>query len=245
MQRTLLYPGAGGFTPPPAVAPWGSRVSIATSDGETLAALYQSPANAKATFLYLHGNGDDIAAYGFLADALGARGYGMLAVAFRGYPGSTGSPTEAGLLEDGVAAFDWLKTTHPGTPVAILGRSLGSGVGVHVAAERDVFAMVLVSPYASILAAAGSHYPYLPVAPLIKDSFRSDLWIGQVSAPKLFLHGELDDVIPASSGRALFDLASEPKKFVLMSGRGHNDVWSAQLVDEVVGFADAVKGRER
>ena len=99
------------------------------------------------TVLFFPGNGDNIADYGFLGDLLSARGSGLLAVSYRGYPGSTGSPTEAGLLTDGLAAFDWLSTQDRSSPIVILGRSLGTGVAVNTAAERDAVAVVLISAY--------------------------------------------------------------------------------------------------
>ena len=239
-QRTLLYPGATKATDAlPATVPWAVRVSIATPDGETLAALHVAASKGRPTVLFFPGNGDNIADYGFLADLLSARGYGLLAVSFRGYPGSTGTPTEAGLLADGLAAFDWLSTQDRSAPIVILGRSLGTGVAVNTAAERDAAALVLISAYESILAVARDQYFYLPVAALMKDSFRSDLRIARVSEPKLFLHGDLDTSVPLASGKALFDAAPEPKVFSVQQGRGHNDIWTPALVEEVIAFADA------
>ena len=122
----------------------------------------------------------------------------------------------------------------------IVGRSLGTGVAVNTAAERDATAVVLISAYYSILSLAGDRYPYLPVGALIQDSFRSDLRIARVAEPKLFLHGDLDTSVPLASGRALFDAAPQPKTFSVQRGRGHNDIWTPALVDEVIGFADSV-----
>jgi uncharacterized protein len=240
-QRAVLYPGASNpASTLPAVAPWGVRATIATPDGEKLAALYVRPGKDRPTVLLFPGNGDNIANYGFLGDWLSAHGYGLLAVSYRGYPGSTGSPTEAGLLTDGLAAFDWLATQDNSSPIVILGRSLGTGVAVNTAAERNAAAVVLVSAYESILAVARATYPYLPVSALLKDSFRSDLRIARVTEPKLFLHGDLDNVIPLSSGKTLFDAAPEPKAFIVQRGHGHNDIWTRALVEELVAFADSV-----
>jgi fermentation-respiration switch protein FrsA (DUF1100 family) len=245
-QRTLLYPGATKTADAlPATAPWGVRVAIATSDGETLAAIHVPASKGRPTVLLFPGNGDNIIDYGFLGDMLSERGYGLLAVSYRGYPGSTGSPDEAGLLTDGLAAFDWLSVQAGSWPVVILGRSLGSGVAVNTAVERDAAALVLVSAYQSVLALARDRYPYVPVSALIRDSFRSDLRIGRVSEPKLFLHGELDTAIPLASGKALFDSAPEPKAFSTQRGRGHNDVWTSALVEEMVAFVDSIAGPTR
>jgi fermentation-respiration switch protein FrsA (DUF1100 family) len=240
-QRALLYPGASNAVDAlPATVAWAARVTIATPDGEALAALHVPARKGRPTVLFFPGNGDNIANYGFLGDLLSARRYGLLAVSYRGYPGSTGSPTEAGLLVDGLAAFDWLSAQDHSSPIVILGRSLGTGVAVNTAAERDAAAVVLISAYESILAVARDKYPYFPVAALMKDTFRSDLRIARVSEPKLFLHGDLDHTVPLASGEALFDAAPEPKTFSVQHGRGHNDIWTPALVEEVIAFADSV-----
>ena len=242
-QRSLLFPGASNSgRAEAATVPWAKHVTIATPDGETLAALHVPAAKGRPIFLFFPGNGDNIVGYGFLADMLSARGYGLLAVSYRGYPGSTGSPSEAGLLADGLAAFDWLSAHAGSSPIVILGRSLGTGVAVNTAAERDAAAVVLVSAYDSIMAVARGRYPYLPVGMLISDSFRSDERIGRVSEPKLFLHGDFDSSIPLSAGKALFDAAPGPKKFSVQHGLGHNDIWTPAVVGEIAAFADSVTG---
>ncbi|MHC2298044.1 fermentation-respiration switch protein FrsA (DUF1100 family) [Rhizobium mongolense] len=103
-QRALLFPGASA-TPSPERARWGENVSIQTPDGEALHGLYSQGEFDKPCVLLFFGNGDLVDNYGFLARALAARGVGMLAISYRGYPESTGSPSEEGLLTDGIAAF--------------------------------------------------------------------------------------------------------------------------------------------
>lgn len=239
-QRALLYPGAGDRAVPLSAA-WGTAIEVATPDGETLQALHTPAAPGRPTLLFFHGNADDIAHYGFLAEHLAARGIGLFALSWRGYGGSTGSPTEAGLLIDGLAAYDRLEPLAAGS-VVVLGQSLGSGVAVHVAAQRPARGVVLIASYDSIAAVARGHYPFLPVEPLIRDSFRSDRRIIGVSQAKLFVHGDRDKVIPLRHGQALFDLASEPKQFSVHAGQGHNDLWSIRLIEDIVAFVEGLTG---
>lgn len=222
----------------PETVGWGDRVTIETPDGERLAALHAPAAEGRPTLVFFHGNADRIDRYGFLANALGAHGIGILAVSYRGYPGSTGSPSEAGLLIDGLAAHDWLAENHPGAIVAF-GQSLGTGVAVHLAAEREVAGLILVSGYDSVLEVARRTYFFLPVAPLIKDPFRSDLRIGAVRQPKLFVHGARDTVIPLARGQALFEAAPEPKRMIVLDAYGHNDIWGEGLIGEILAFIEA------
>jgi fermentation-respiration switch protein FrsA (DUF1100 family) len=239
-QRTLLYPGAA-LTLAPEHANWGESISIRTPDGETLHGLYSPGESGKPSVLFFLGNADRTSNYGFLARALGARGIGLLAISYRGYPGSTGSPSEDGLLTDGIAAFDWLSTRTDGK-IVLLGQSLGSGVAVNTAAQRPAAAVILVSAYLSVLSLAQSYYPFVPVALLLKDPFRSDLRIAKVRQPKLFIHGRRDDIIPLSSGEALYGIAPEPKQMLIYDIFGHNDIWDDETVGQVVRFVEAAKG---
>jgi uncharacterized protein len=124
----------------------------------------------------------------------------------------------------------------------LLGQSLGSGVAVHLAAERpDVTGIILVSAYDSIVNLAASIYFFLPVRPLMRDTFRSDLRIAEVRQPKLFVHGQRDAVIPIRHGQALFELAPEPKEMIVYDAYGHNDIWTDELMAPATrkGHSDA------
>lgn len=239
-QRALLYPGATGG--PPSPTHWGDAVTIETHDGERLHALRASAAEGRPTVVFFPGNADRIERYSFLAEMLGARGIGLLALSYRGYPGSTGQPSEEGLLADGLAAFDWL-AGETGGPVILLGQSLGSGVAVHLASQRPVASLVLISAYDSVQAVAQRAYFFLPVAPLIKDPFRSDLRIANVPQPKLFIHGRRDTVIGLSHGEALFAAAPEPKHMMVLDAYGHNDIWTPELAGTIADFIDSTVHR--
>ncbi|MDK1375459.1 MULTISPECIES: alpha/beta hydrolase [unclassified Sinorhizobium] len=238
-QRTILYPGASR-TPTLEPASWGESVSIRTPDGETLHGRYSRGEPGKASVLFFLGNADRIDNYDFLAEALASRGIGLLAISYRGYPGSTGMPSEAGLLIDGLAAFDWL-AGKSGSEIVVLGQSLGSGVAVNTARKRPASAAILVSAYLSVLSLAQAHYPFFPVSLLLKDPFRSDLRIAEVRQPKLFIHGRSDAIIPLSSGEALYAIASEPKQMLIYDGSGHNDLWDARMVGDIVRFVEALQ----
>jgi fermentation-respiration switch protein FrsA (DUF1100 family) len=238
-QRSMLFPGATiGPGPVSDTPPWGEGVEIATPDGERLEALYSRAADGRPTAVFFLGNADTVINYGFLADTLAERGIGLLALSYRGYGGSTGSPSEAGLITDGVAAFDWVAERHDG-PIVLIGQSLGSAVAVAVAAKRQMAGMVLISAPDSLLSLARRHYPYLPVGPLFRDPFRSDLRIDEVEEPKLFLHGDDDSIVPLSHGRALFELTPGPKEFRVLHGRGHNDLWSLDTAGVVADFIES------
>jgi len=198
------------------------ELRLTTSDGETLIAWYFPPKDGRPLILYFHGNG------GALIDRVPrfrmftARDYGLLAVSYRGYGGSTGSPTEKGLMQDGEAAYHEARARgYHGNRIVLMGASLGTGVATALAATHEAAALVLEAPYLSALDVASAHYPFFPVGWLMLDQFRSDLAIRDVHVPVLMVHGEEDDVIPISSAKRLFALANEPKTFMSVRGGGH------------------------
>ena len=130
----------------------GEELRLTTTDGETLVAWYFPPKDGRPLILYFHGNG------GALIDRvprfrmLTARGYGLLAVSYRGYGGSTGSPTQTGLVQDGEAAYsEACARGYVGNRILLMGASLGTGVAVALAATHEAAALVLEAPYLSAL----------------------------------------------------------------------------------------------
>ena len=150
------------------------------------------------------------------------RAWGCLAIEYRGYASSTGSPSERGLKLDGEAAYAAAIASGVAPErIVPLGESLGSGVAVALAARHTVGALVLDSPYSSIADVAAATYWFMPVRALLRDPFRNDLLIGSVSAPTLVVHGTKDRVVPIRFGEKLFALANQPKEFWRVEGGAH------------------------
>ena len=219
-QRSFVFQ-PGGEVLPPAIA--GAEVlKLRTEDGETLIAWHVAPAPGKPLLLYFHGNGGNLTLQTELLRALIAGGNGLMAVEYRGYPGSTGSPSERGLLLDAEAAY--AKALALGTAperIVVVGQSLGSGVAVALAVRHEVGAVVLDSPFTSALAVASRLYGMFPVRWVMLDPFPSDERIVKVKAPLLVVHGTADGVIPFEFGKGLYDLANQPKTFMPVEGAGH------------------------
>ena len=153
-----------------------------------------------------------------------ADGTGLIALSYRGYGGSGGRPTEAGLINDAAAAYAFASARYPAARIVLWGESLGSALAVGLAAEKPVGCVVLEAPFTSAVDVAARHYWFVPVRLFMKDQFRSDLRAGRVRAPVLVVHGEHDAVVPLTLGERLYDRIQSPKRFLLITGGGHNDL---------------------
>jgi hypothetical protein len=224
-QRKLMYfPETIRTAPADAGLPQAEEVILDTADGERVVVWHVPPQGNRPVVLYFHGNGASLRYRVDRFRALTADGNGLLALSYRGYGGSSGSPTEAGLLADADAAYDFATARYPAERVVLWGESLGGGVAIALASKRPVARIVLESAFTSAVDIGASAYWFLPVRLLMKDQFRSDERIGKVTVPLLFLHGTRDVVVPLSFGERLFSLANEPKRMVRFPGGGHNDL---------------------
>jgi fermentation-respiration switch protein FrsA (DUF1100 family) len=204
--------------------PEAEEVVLDTSDGERVIVWHVPPRGQKPVVLYFHGNGASLRWRVDRFRTLIADGTGLVALSYRGYGGSSGSPTEPGLLSDASATYAFALTRYPPARIALWGESLGSGVAVALAAEKPVGHVVLESPFTSAVDVAAGRYWFVPVRLLMKDQFRSDLRIGKVTAPVLVLHGERDRIVPIVLGERLYAMINAPKRFVRFPDAGHNDI---------------------
>ncbi len=235
-QRSLMYFPDRREIAPAASGPAMQVIHLSTADHQTLVAWWLPPTAGKPTLLYFAGNGDSLIGGSDRYRQIAAEGVGVLAVAYRGYSGSTGHPTEAGLHLDAEAAYAWLAARVPPAQIVIHGHSLGTGVAVALAVKHPAGALVLESPYTSATEVAERELPWAPVRLLMFDRFESAKLIGQVHMPVLIVHGDADDVIPFAMGQRLFALANQPKTFVRIAGGGHNDLADHGLYDAIWRF---------
>jgi uncharacterized protein len=201
------------------------EVRLRTEDGLELLAWWVPPEPSRPVVAYFHGNGGNIGYRAERLRQLAAAGLGALFLEYRGYGGNEGSPSEDGFYSDARAALAFLEREGvPPQRMVLYGESLGTAVAVRMASERRVAALVLESPYTSIEALGQHHYPLLPVKLLLRDRFDAVSRIKQVTAPILVLHGERDEVVPVAFGRALLEVAPEPKEAWFAPEGGHLDL---------------------
>ena len=239
-SRALIY-----HPTPTIVAPrldGVTAVRIRTEDGESLVGWWLPPPQGGPVILYFDGNGGRPEMWSTRWEDIQDGGAGFLALYYRGYSGSTGTPTEAGLNIDARAGYDWLIAQgYQPRDIVIHGFSLGSGVAVRLASERPARALILEAPYTGIDDVAAAYYT--PVAGwFIRDHFASRNYIGGVHMPLLVVHGDADGVVPFVQGERLFAMANEPKQFVRIPGGGHPDLVDRGLYDQIWAFLEQYPG---
>ena len=226
-NRMTYYPEpATGITPQDVGLPY-KNIQIPTQDREQLAAWQiEASADTGPLVVFFHGNAgtreDRLHNLAILHQA----GINVLIFDYRGYGGSTGSPTEPGVILDGLAVFDWAAEAFPGRPVVLFGRSLGGAVAAQVALQRPAAGIILESTFTSAPDMAGRVLPLPGVRWLIRQRFDTLAAVGRLKLPLLVIHGARDSLIPVAMGRKLYEAAASVKKTLRVVPAGdHNDTY--------------------
>jgi fermentation-respiration switch protein FrsA (DUF1100 family) len=242
MQRSLMYfPDTARKSPAAIGLTRAEEVTLRTADGEQVIVWHVPAGDDKPVVVYFQGNGGGLDLRANRFRNLVSDGTGLIALNYRGYGGSSGSPSEAGLIADARATHDFALTRYTPDRLVLWGESLGTGVAVALASERPVARVLLESPYTSTADIAASVYPFVPVRMLMKDQFRSDARIEKVQVPVLVLHGARDRIIPIRFAERLYERMPGPKRFIRLAEAEHNDHEQFGALEKVRLF---ILGRE-
>lgn len=240
-QRAFFFFPDGETFDPVAVGLDAEIVEIPTGDGAAITGWYAPPSGEAPAILYLKGNSGSFSAEYERFLAFAAAGYGFLSVDYRGFPLSAGEITQDHILADALAAFDWLAERED--DIVIWGRSLGASPAVWVASQREAGAVLLETPFYSAVNVAAERYPFVPVAWLLLDPFRSNDWIGSVSEPVFIAHGTADATIDVSNGRRLYAETPNPYGLWIEEGADHGDLWARGIWERAQAFfSDIAQG---
>lgn len=223
LEPMLMYHPDRVRTPPQAVGLAGvAEVELKTPDGNMVLAWWSRPKPGRPTVLYFHGNGASLANRAHRIQRFQQVGLGVFVMTYRGYGGSTGKPTERDNVADAKQAYDHLIAAGiKPHEIVLFGESLGTGIAVQVAAEKEIRGLILDSPYTSMLDLAATHYPILPADLVMKDRYETMRYIEKVRVPLLVVHGEADQVIPIEMGRKVLAAAQVPKEMIAVPGAPH------------------------
>jgi pimeloyl-ACP methyl ester carboxylesterase len=214
-QRSFIY------YPQPKLAGDDGPTLVLNVDGERILVSTRAHTGPDAV-IYFGGNAENVSgSLPTLADAFPERS--LYAMNYRGYGGSTGKPSETAIIADAVALFDRVHLDHP--RIIVIGRSLGSGVAIHIASERPVERLVLITPYDSLLTIAAGQFGFFPLRWLMLDKFESWRYAPKIKIPTLLIAAQNDEVIPYASTKSLYDHFLPSVAFMkLLSGVGHNSI---------------------
>jgi fermentation-respiration switch protein FrsA (DUF1100 family) len=197
-------------------------------DGARINALHFRAAKPKGIVLYFHGNAGSLKSWGDVAPDFTKRGYDIVIPDYRGFGKSTGRiESEKMLLQDAETAYAYVKKTFPENQIILYGRSIGTGIAVHLARTNRPRMVILESPYLSLLDLAARYHSLVPrplLSLMVRYPLRTDLWIADVACPVYLFHGEKDNVIPFNESERLSKLIRSEHQLIAVPEGGHNNL---------------------
>jgi uncharacterized protein len=195
---------------------------IITSDNVKIYSWSKFEGKNNKVIIYFHGNAGNLGDRYYRFKTFADSGYDFIAISYRGYVNSQGSASEKGLINDGLAAINYAKSKgYKNNDIILYGESLGSGVAIQLAARSKYNAVILESPYSSILSVARTNYWFLPVKLMLKDKFMSINYAPNITTPVIIFHGKKDKIVRYEEGVKLYNSINAKKKFISDDNLGH------------------------
>jgi len=241
-QRNLLYhPNENNYSGDK-ISVDIEKVKIQTADNIELLGWYHKK-NLKdyKTLVYFHGNAGSLENRIHKLNHFQDMNINFLIIAWRGFNGNKGKPSERGLYVDGKSAIDWLKKKGVDEKNLILyGESLGTGVATHLAQNKNYAGVILETPFTSMVDAAKNFYPYIPINLLLKDKFENFKKVKNINTPILVMHGEVDQIVPFSMGKKIYEIANNPKYSYFTKYDDHMMEYDENLVLAIKSFFNSL-----
>ena len=248
-SRLAFFPMRGEQRTPEAFGIAFTAITLQTADGEKIRAWHLPRATPRARVLYFHGNGGNLSLWSDVLAGIWHQGFDIVALDYRGYGLSSGSPSERGLYRDVDALLAHTpQQPHASAPLVYWGRSLGTVMAAYAAAQRAPDGVILESGFPTMRSVLETQPITWLFSWLSSYTFPTADWMSTVRAPVLVLHGDKDRVIRYRLGQRLFDRLSGPKRFVTLPGVDHNDLMPAEWPlywDAVREFADSLTSSSR
>jgi len=234
-QRNLLYyPSENNYSGDRLTVPI-EKVKIKTQDNiELLSWYHKKNVSDYKTILFLHGNAGSLEDRIYKLNFLGNLDVNFLIIAWRGYSGSSGKPSEFGLYQDAKSALNWLNSKGiTDDKIVLYGESLGTSVAIEVGQNRNFAGIILEAPFTSMIDIGKKHYPFFPVKLLLKDKYVSKNKIKNIKSPVLVMHGKEDKIVPFYMGKKIYDLANQPKFKYFPDDDDHMMNFDENLINEI------------
>ena len=241
-QRNLLYhPNENNYSGDK-ISVDIEKVKIQTADNIELLGWYHEK-NLKdyKTLVYFHGNAGSLENRIHKLNHFQDMNINFLIIAWRGFNGNKGKPSERGLYVDGKSAIDWLiKKGVDEKNLILYGESLGTGVATHLAQNKNYAGVILETPFTSMIDAAKNFYPYIPINLLLKDKFENFKKVKNINTPILVMHGEVDQIVPFSMGKKIYEIANNPKYSYFTKYDDHMMEYDENLVLALKSFFNSL-----
>ena len=236
-QRNLLYhPMENNYFGDKITVPV-EKVKIKTKDNIELLGWHHKKDNNYKTILFLHGNAGSLENRIHKINHFNDMNLNFLIIAWRGFSGNKGQPTENGLYIDAKSAVDWLKSKGIDKEnIIIYGESLGTGVATEIGQNNNFAGIILESPFTSMIEAGKTKYPMFPIGLLLKDKYESDKKVKNIKSPILIMHGRQDKIVPFWMGERMFKLANEPKYSYFSEYDDHMMEFNQELINSLKLF---------
>ena len=223
----VFYPQSSFDFAPEGLCLKYKEVYFHSEDGERLHGWFFPLETGGPVILFFHGNAGNISHRLDNIRLLLERDVQVFIFDYRGYGKSSGTPSEKGVYMDGRAAYDYLAKEEriASENIVLFGRSLGASVAIDTALNRYARSIIIESGFTSVRDMAKGMFPFNLLNFAIPPNYNNLNKIGNLSMPKLIMHGEEDEIVPLSMGKRLFDAANAPKYFYSIKGAGHNDIY--------------------
>ena len=241
-QRNLLYhPNENNYSDDK-LSVSIEKVKVKTSDNIDLLAWYHVKDLKKyKTILYFHGNAGSLENRIHKLNHFRNMNLNFLIIAWRGFSGNSGKPSEKGLYEDGNSAIKWLLNRGVEEKnIVIYGESLGTGVATQLSQNKNYAGVILETPFTSMTDTARKFYPYIPVELLLKDKFDNKKKIKNINSPILIMHGENDQIVPFDMGKKMYEIANEPKYSYFTKHDNHMMEYDENLIKALNSFLNSL-----
>ena len=241
-QRNLLYHPSENNYSGDQILVNVEKVKIETRDNiQLISWFHEKNLNKHKTVLFLHGNAGSLENRIHKINHFKDMDINFLIIAWRGFSGNKGAPTEKGLYEDARSAVRWLKSKGVSeNSIIIYGESLGTGVATEIAQNKNFGGIILESPFTSMIDAGKDKYPFLPVKLLLKDKYESNKKIQNIKSPILIMHGKVDKIVPFHMGKKMYELANNPKYYYFSKYDDHMMEYNENLLKKVKDFINSL-----
>ena len=218
------------------------EVQIKTPDNINLLGwFHKKDLNKFKTIVYFHGNAGKLENRIHKLNHFKDMDINFLIISWRGFSKNSGKPTEQGLYKDGKSAIDWLKNMGlDDKDIILYGESLGTGIAIEIAQNKNFAGLILETPFTSMIDAAKNVYPYIPVGLLLKDRYENDKKIKNINIPLLVMHGEEDQIIPYKMGKKIYEIANKPKYSYFTKYDNHMMKYDKNLLIALKEFIDSL-----